>query len=158
MSTKTISRISLVIVIVLGFSGTLYYPVQAQTETPPPPRDALIQAIQERAQKDVEMGAAPQSPSDLAVLFSDQATAVGMSMNEIKDISYRLKYAFQKRAQQADQVSRHIQASPYPVIVCGDFNDTPVSYSYRTIRKDLQDAYTGSGRGIGNTYSGFFLQ
>lgn len=77
-------------------------------------------------------------------------------MNEIKDISYRLKYAFKKRAHQADVLTEHIQSSPYPVIVCGDFNDTPVSYSYRKIRKDLVDAYIKSGRGIGNTYSGVF--
>ena len=58
----------------------------AQTPTPPPTRESLIQEIQERAQKDVELGAAPQSPSDLAVLFSEQAASVGMSMNEVKDI------------------------------------------------------------------------
>lgn len=59
--------------------------VNAQTPTPPT-RDSLIQAIQQRAQKDVELRAAPQSPTDLAVLFSEQATVVGMSMSEVKDI------------------------------------------------------------------------
>ncbi|MFN8432786.1 MAG: NACHT domain-containing protein [Anaerolineales bacterium] len=59
--------------------------VNAQTPTPPT-RDSLILAIQQRAQKDVELGAAPQSPTDLAVLFSEQASSVGMSINEVKDI------------------------------------------------------------------------
>ena len=77
-------------------------------------------------------------------------------MNEIKDISHRLKYAFRKRAHQADVLSDHIHTSPYPVIVCGDFNDTPVSYTYHKIRGDLVDAFIESGRGIGNTYSGMF--
>ena len=51
-------------------------------------------------------------------------------MEEILDISHRLKDAFVKRSKQADLISGKIAESPYPVIVCGDFNDTPVSYSY----------------------------
>ena len=78
------------------------------------------------------------------------------TMNDIKDISYRLKYAFRKRARQADLLSTHIESSPYPVIVCGDFNDTPVSYSYRKIKNDLVDAFTHSGKGTGKTYSDVF--
>jgi len=75
---------------------------------------------------------------------------------EIRDISLRLKSAYIKRAEQADILSEHIQNSPYRVIVCGDFNDTPVSYTYRKIKGDLNDAFTVSGRGFGNTYSGTF--
>jgi len=75
---------------------------------------------------------------------------------EIRDISLRLKNAYIKRAKQADILSEHIQNSPYRVIVCGDFNDTPVSYAYRKIKGDLNDAFTVSGRGLGNTYSGTF--
>lgn len=78
------------------------------------------------------------------------------AMDEILDISSRLKYAFIKRAQQADILSRNILNSPYPVIVCGDFNDTPVSYTYRKIRGKLKDAFIESGRGFGNTYWGKF--
>jgi endonuclease/exonuclease/phosphatase family metal-dependent hydrolase len=44
--------------------------------------------------------------------------------------------------------------SPYPVIVCGDFNDVPNSYAYRTIGKGLQNAFTEKGRGIGRTFTG----
>ena len=75
---------------------------------------------------------------------------------ELRDISSRLKNAYIKRAEQADILSEHIQNSPYRIIVCGDFNDTPVSYVYRKIKGDLNDAFTVSGRGLGNTYSGTF--
>lgn len=75
---------------------------------------------------------------------------------ELRDISSRLKNAYIKRAEQADILSEHIRNSPYRVIVCGDFNDTPVSYVYRKIKGDLNDAFTVSGRGFGNTYSGTF--
>lgn len=77
-------------------------------------------------------------------------------IDEVKDISGRLKNAFIKRAQQVDQVSRHIKKSPYRVIVCGDFNDTPVSYTYQKVRGDLSDAFIESGEGISNTYQGNF--
>jgi len=77
-------------------------------------------------------------------------------MKEIKDISYRLKDAFIKRAKQADILSEQISATPYPIIVCGDFNDTPISYTYHKIKGDLNDAFTKSGKGLGTTYIGNF--
>lgn len=77
-------------------------------------------------------------------------------LNEIKDITNRLKTAYIKRARQVDEVSRLIRRSPYPVIVCGDFNDTPVSYTYHKIRGDLNDAFLHSGKGLSNTYRGKF--
>jgi len=77
-------------------------------------------------------------------------------IKEIKDISSRLKDAFIKRSQQAEILSIHIKNSPYPVFVCGDFNDTPVSYTYQKISDGLNDAFRESGKGIGNTYLGKF--
>jgi endonuclease/exonuclease/phosphatase family metal-dependent hydrolase len=38
--------------------------------------------------------------------------------------------------------------------VCGDFNDTPISYTYSTIKEKLADAFKESGIGIGNSYVG----
>ncbi len=73
-------------------------------------------------------------------------------LNEVKSISLKLRDAYIKRAYQAEILSRHIQASPYPVIVCGDFNDTPFSYSYYKISRNLRDAFVASGSGIGSTY------
>jgi len=77
-------------------------------------------------------------------------------MKEIKDISSRLKAAYIKRSAQVDAISKHVKSSAYPVIVCGDFNDTPVSYSYRKMRKGLKDAFISSGQGTGSTYKGLF--
>jgi endonuclease/exonuclease/phosphatase family metal-dependent hydrolase len=77
-------------------------------------------------------------------------------IEEIKDISFRLKDAFIKRAGQADIIAAHISESPFPVVVCGDFNDTPVSYTYHTIKNGLLDAFTESGWGLGRTYHGKF--
>ncbi len=77
-------------------------------------------------------------------------------LKEIKDISFRLRDAFIKRARQAEIISKHIQNSPYPVVVCGDFNDVPVSYSYRKMKQNLNDSFVEAGKGIGTTYMGKF--
>lgn len=58
------------------------------------------------------------------------------------------------RVTQMEKITEHIQGSPYPVIVCGDFNDTPVSYTYHLISKNLNDTFTKKGKGWGTTYNG----
>lgn len=73
-----------------------------------------------------------------------------------KNIFKRLKLAFFKRAQQADLIKISILSSPHPVIVCGDFNDTPASYTYATISNTLKDAFIESGNGFGKSYVGAF--
>jgi len=75
-------------------------------------------------------------------------------MSEIRAIGSRLKTAFSKRAEQAQVIASYIKDSPHPVVVMGDFNDTPQSYAYRKIKKGLDDSFRKSGRGFGNTYAG----
>ena len=77
-------------------------------------------------------------------------------LDDIKNISHRLKDAYIKRARQVTILSNHIKTSPYPVLLCGDFNDTPVSFAYHKLRDSMKDAFLESGRGIGNTYFGNF--
>lgn len=59
--------------------------------------------------------------------------------------------AYRWRSGQAEQVRQEIDKSPHPVILCGDFNDVPNSYTYFTIRGDLKDAFLDKGAGIGKT-------
>lgn len=61
-----------------------------------------------------------------------------------------------KRADQAKEVASLIKESPYPVLLCGDFNDTPASYTYRKIREGLKDAFVLKGDGLGYTYNSMF--
>ena len=68
----------------------------------------------------------------------------------------RLKRAFVIRAPQARMVAEHIKKCPYPIIVCSDFNDPPVSYSYNVIASLLKDAFVERGNRIGQTYAGIF--
>jgi endonuclease/exonuclease/phosphatase family metal-dependent hydrolase len=76
------------------------------------------------------------------------------ALTEVKTLSVSLKKGFVKRAIQAKVVKNHINKSPYPVIVAGDFNDTPVSFAYTKIRKGLNDSFVNSGYGAGFTYKG----
>lgn len=73
-------------------------------------------------------------------------------MNEIRGLSSTLRKGFARRAGQSKILKDHIDSSPYPVIVCGDFNDTPVSFSYHKIRNGLKDTFVESGGGAGFTY------
>lgn len=66
--------------------------------------------------------------------------------------SRKLGAAYRIRSKQAEIVSEQIKASPYPVMVVGDFNDLPSSYAYNTIRRDLQDAFVEKGFGLGWTF------
>jgi endonuclease/exonuclease/phosphatase family metal-dependent hydrolase len=73
---------------------------------------------------------------------------------EIIRIVRKLKKAFVRRAGQVDILEANIQASPYPVIICGDFNDSPLSYAIHTIRKGFKDSFIERGIGFGRTYIG----
>lgn len=77
-------------------------------------------------------------------------------LEKSKAILRRLKRAFVKRAIQADAIANHIANCKYKVIVCGDFNDTPASYVYNTVRGHLKDAFIESGNGFEQTYTGNF--
>ncbi len=67
----------------------------------------------------------------------------------------RMRRAWEKRAEQAREVRQAVEASPYPVVLCGDFNDTPMSYALHTLRgAGLEDAFSEAGSGFGGTYIG----
>lgn len=58
------------------------------------------------------------------------------------------------RSQQAKLVLAHIAQSPHPIILCGDFNETPLSYIYRQMSQNLKDTFKEKGSGFGTTYGG----
>lgn len=67
-------------------------------------------------------------------------------------IMQKLKAAGKVRADQADLMKSSIEKSPFPSIVCGDFNDVPNSYIYFAIKGDKKDAFTEKGSGLGRTF------
>lgn len=74
-----------------------------------------------------------------------------------KKMMWKLRKAFKYRATQVEILSREVSGCPYPVILAGDFNDSPTSYAYHQLTKQLKDAYIVAGSGIfGSTYAGEF--
>ena len=69
-----------------------------------------------------------------------------------KSLISKMKTAFTTRSAQADLVKKEADASPYPSIICGDFNDVPASYTYYTIKSSRKDAFLERGLGVGKTY------
>ena len=75
---------------------------------------------------------------------------------KILSIVGRLRENSVLRAAQVDSIARVIDATHTRRIVCGDFNDTPMSYVYRTMAHGLRDAFRSCGSGYSHTYRGFF--
>ncbi len=72
----------------------------------------------------------------------------------------KLGRAAQVRCKQVDRLTQLLDSLPANrrVIVCGDFNDTPISYAYHQVDKRLESAYRQAGRGVGVSYNErFFL-
>ena len=57
------------------------------------------------------------------------------------------------RPGQVDEVMADIEACQEEVMVVGDFNDNPISYTYRRLIRDRKDAFFEVGKGFGATYS-----
>jgi len=80
-------------------------------------------------------------------------TNTDTTLSESRSIIGKLKRGFLKRSTQSNRVKEEIDRSPYPVIVCGDFNDVPNSYAYCKIGDGLQNAFVEKGIGFGRTFS-----
>jgi len=75
------------------------------------------------------------------------------NIEESKSIISKIKKGILKRASQAYFIKDEMNQSPYPIILCGDFNDVPDSYAYATIGEGLQNAFVKKGFGISRTFS-----
>jgi endonuclease/exonuclease/phosphatase family metal-dependent hydrolase len=97
--------------------------------------------------------------------YDDYDTIEELSENQntnwyrIRNILKKMKYAFAKRAAQARALHEDLSHYQGQKIICGDFNDSPVSYTYHTISSGLNDAFIERGKGFGQSFDtrlGFF--
>jgi endonuclease/exonuclease/phosphatase family metal-dependent hydrolase len=72
-------------------------------------------------------------------------------LQQTEDIFLKLKVGFEKRKQQIDVVMNFIEKSPHKIILCGDFNDVPHSYTYRKMKEKLNNSFEKAGFGFGFT-------
>lgn len=98
-----------------------------------------------------------------------QTTSISQSERELESIKekgitdYEGKRAFDvvmdrlhtnacKRTEQVEAVRAVMDTTCRAVIVCGDFNDTPASYTYKTIKRGLNDGFRECGHGYAYTF------
>jgi len=73
-------------------------------------------------------------------------------LKNTKNILRRIRKAVIKRGEQVDILKAHMDQCPYPILLCGDFNDTPYSYPYQTLKRYMKDSFSEKGEGFGSTY------
>lgn len=69
----------------------------------------------------------------------------------------RIGRALVKHAHQMEPLKAFLEESPYPLVLCGDFNDTHSGYAYSQIDQLLDDSFVRAGRGFGKTYPRFWF-
>ncbi|MFN3754250.1 endonuclease/exonuclease/phosphatase family protein [Flavobacterium sp.] len=75
-----------------------------------------------------------------------------IDQNKSQQLFGRIRDAFKKQEQQAAVLVNHKKECKYPVIICGDMNNSAFSYIYRNIKGDLNDCFEEAGNGFGQTY------
>lgn len=77
----------------------------------------------------------------------------GQFTDEVKTVHENLAHHNRQRSEQVGQVHDHITSCPLPSLVCGDFNDTPMSYTYHRLASRHKDSFAEGGHGFAATYS-----
>jgi endonuclease/exonuclease/phosphatase family metal-dependent hydrolase len=78
--------------------------------------------------------------------------------SSVMTILRKLKVGTFERSEQNKKLVAFIDASPYPVICAGDFNDLPYTYSYQLLKSRMKNSFEESGKGFGFTYGGRLLR
>ena len=78
----------------------------------------------------------------------------------LKDLAKRIKRGAIYRSGQIQALMEHMKSCPHKIILSGDLNDTPYSYSYEKLSEIMNNGFEEKGSGFGFTYNGklFFLR
>ncbi|MBL7928350.1 MAG: endonuclease/exonuclease/phosphatase family protein [Bacteroidia bacterium] len=95
-------------------------------------------------------------PDEYKMMLNNHLQASEENLKGMKSIAHRMKFALEMRTEQLKKVLAHTEQSSYPVLFCTDFNDTPSSWAYWQVTKQLNDSFIQKGKGFGITYSGPF--
>ncbi|MCX7953659.1 MAG: endonuclease/exonuclease/phosphatase family protein [Bacteroidales bacterium] len=93
--------------------------------------------------------------SEEDIIFLKKPTNLTTNYGKANTIIHYLTRAFLKREIQTDSLFNSIKNCKYPIILCGDFNDIPASYTYKKINKFLKNAYDIIDLNLGSTYNGY---
>ncbi|GIZ10309.1 endonuclease [Flavobacterium sp. UMI-01] len=75
-----------------------------------------------------------------------------MNQDKSQMMLFRISKAFKQQQEQAEILKEHKRDCKYPMIICGDMNNSAFSYVYRNIKGNLKDAFEEAGLGFGQTY------
>jgi endonuclease/exonuclease/phosphatase family metal-dependent hydrolase len=75
------------------------------------------------------------------------------AMEQSKNVLKKFRRGYALRYKQAALVRDELDKSPYPEIICGDFNDVPNSFTYFKVKGNRNDAFLKKGLGIGRTFA-----
>lgn len=75
-----------------------------------------------------------------------------INQNKSQMLFFRISKAFKQQQQQAEIIKEHKKNCLYPIIICGDMNNSAFSYVYRNIKGNLKDSFEEAGVGFGATY------
>ena len=79
-------------------------------------------------------------------------SSLGKVWRNFRSLSGRYMKNAQIRVEEARMINKWIKESPYPVIVCGDFNEVPQSLTYQILTSQLRDGFRERGKGWGGTF------
>ncbi len=85
----------------------------------------------------------------LSRIVKVEDSAVTRSVGVVK----KFRRAYMSRSRQAELLCRELDSSPYPQVLCGDFNDVPNSFTYFKIKGDRTDAFLRRGFGVGRSFA-----
>ncbi|MDC1105364.1 endonuclease/exonuclease/phosphatase family protein [Prolixibacteraceae bacterium] len=92
------------------------------------------------------------NPSEYKLYDTLQFKSKKQRFYKAKEFIKKMNDGFKVRANQARIVKNHINRCNTPLLVCGDFNSTPSSYTYHEIKKGLEDSFVERGYGYGASY------
>lgn len=92
-----------------------------------------------------------------SIKISPDVHEISEDINEINQqkselMFKRISKAFKAQQLQSQLIIEHKEKCPYPIILCGDMNNSAFSYVYRGLKGNLQDAFEVAGRGFGKSY------
>jgi len=71
----------------------------------------------------------------------------------VEETEQKMRRSITERPKQVSAVLKDIENAPVRSLVAGDFNDTPLSYTYFRLLRGRKDSFVRAGKGFGSTYS-----
>ncbi|MFV5695049.1 endonuclease/exonuclease/phosphatase family protein [Flavobacterium sp. LB3P122] len=75
-----------------------------------------------------------------------------INQKKSKKMLMRISEGFKEQQEQAEKLKEHVKGCEYPIVICGDMNNSAFSYVYRGIKGKLKDSFEEAGKGFGATY------